>query len=269
MSKELTPDFSCVFNGLIWKTIPDTTGNLLAVEVRNNEDHIASFNVLDFNSGNFILKDWVFPEPWWVNLTAFLGPNIYIRIFLDDSNPSRTELFAFDIHKKIILWKIADLEPIEFSAKMIRAYSGEGENRRICIVDPRTGNIIYPAPAPAGQYQDSSEYRNNPALHYPVHYPEQDENFKIVKKYLARFEIEPCLAIDYIEFSTLIIINYYNRTNKSIENFLLVLDNEGSVLFHKNTGSGLPGAGMDTFFIMHNDLIFARNKNNLMRIRLT
>ncbi len=269
MPKEPTPDFSYTFNGLIWKTVPDIERNLLALEVRNNENHKTGFYVINLNSNEFLLKDWVFSETWWVSLLALSDTRIYMRLFPDEQDPSNGEIQAFDIINKTILWTIDGLVPVEFGHHEILAFIGEGENRRFCAVNPLTGQVTYPEQAEARENSASRKTNDNRDLYYPVHYAEDDDNFRMIGKFLEKLGIKPSLAVDYLEFREYIIISYCQRENNDMESFLLLLDREGSVIFNKNTGSGLPGAGKDTFFVMNNGLIFASNKNNLIRIGLT
>ena len=76
------------------------------------------------------------------------------------------------------------------------------------------------------------------------------------------------MAIDYLEFGNYIIINYYDRSDTELVNFLLVLNREGNILYHKTAGSG-KGIAKDSFFIMDKILVFTKDRQNISVMLLT
>ncbi|NJO02062.1 MAG: hypothetical protein HC880_10525 [Bacteroidia bacterium] len=106
-------------------------------------------------------------------------------------------------------------------------------------------------------------------FHYPSHYPEGSEYFRQVADFLAqRLELSAVKAVDYLEYDYLILISYFLEKNSLLYNKLLILDNEAEILLHETINQGLMGIALDTFFIYKKNLIFIRNKQEIINYHL-
>jgi hypothetical protein len=267
LSKELTPDFSYSFKGPVWKTFPDPERRLLALEIRDSKTHQVTFSVVSFETDRVILKDLIPDEPWWISLVAFMDHVLFTRIFPDEQDPGKSNLQAYDIKQNKVLWTIPGLIPGHIGTDKITGFIQLQEERKTCTVDVQTGKILFTGPMDGPDQNISGPVSSGHNLHYPVQYHQADDGFKTLEKYISRLGKEPCLAIDYLEFSNYIIINYYNRSDNELVNFLLILNSEGKVLYHEKTGTG-KGIAMDSFFIMEDVLVFTGNKQNISGIIL-
>ncbi len=263
--KELAPDFSYIFQGRIWKTYPDPEHQVLAVETRNDELHNTLFHVISMNSLQFLLKDFPASEPWWAGLAACDYPLLFINIFQDDQDPGKRDLQAYNFIDKTSLWTISGLVPVKITAGKIFGFMVKEEFREPCIVDTASG-IVTTAEWPSG-VNDSSG--STPAsLHFPSQYSQGSPDFEVIKEYLLKMDLHPVKSVEYLEYSDSIIISYYVEGTAGLVNYLLIMDEQGNVLYHEKTGDSLPGPGSGIFFVKEPWLFYLENKNILQRLTL-
>jgi hypothetical protein len=102
----------------------------------------------------------------------------------------------------------------------------------------------------------------------PLHYREGESGFETVKKYLMRIgEKELITGVDYLEHAGFVVLSVYVEED-GLANFLIVLDQEGTVVLREKAGGNLKGIGIDTFFILEGSLFFVKNKRELLRYKL-
>ncbi len=88
--------------------------------------------------------------------------------------------------------------------------------------------------------------------------------FETVAKFLKlQLDITIVGACDYLEYKSHIIVSYFVRSDTTLVNSLVVLDEEMRKVDSIALDSNLNGLASDTFFIVNEALIFVKNKNLL------
>jgi len=95
--------FSRKFNGKIWKTIPNTASEFLAIEVRNEDNHQVTFYILDIMQRIWLWEDVTFEEQWWINLHSFGDQELAFIYYEDGNSPDQKQMLKIDIHSQKVL----------------------------------------------------------------------------------------------------------------------------------------------------------------------
>jgi hypothetical protein len=106
--------------------------------------------------------------------------------------------------------------------------------------------------------------QQNFLIRKPLQYLHDSNHFETIKKYLeGQCGIAPVSLVEYLELNGIIVISFY-ANEKNLANYLLILNNDGKQLLYERIGEQLKGIGMDTFFMVSEYLIFAKNKRELV-----
>lgn len=103
----------------------------------------------------------------------------------------------------------------------------------------------------------------------PLQYTQGHAYFESVSSFLKnRFQLDAVRAIEYFEYSGMILISFYLADGAKLENHLLAVDDQGKVILKERLGEGLTGIGLGTFFVRHNKLFFVKDKRELVIYKL-
>lgn len=99
---------------------------------------------------------------------------------------------------------------------------------------------------------------SSPSLE-PALYEMDSEHHQTVAQFLA---IELPLPCEYLEFENNIIISYYLRSEQGFERFLLLLQ-DGQKKWKVKQDSQMKGFSSGAFFVIHDKLVFVRDRNEV------
>lgn len=253
-------NFSHSFPGLIWNTLADTGDQRLFLEVRDVERKTVSFSALNLRNNEWLWKDIVLDEPWWVSLAGLAGDRLLLTLYNDTNNPDRKSLLAYDIASKSMAWWYSGFSLLAANRLYVKGIDARFPGREM-ILGSSTG-------VPLQEVDFHLEDSQNFPVIRPFQYKEGTQHFATVGHFLrSRLEIVPVATLDYLETDDLIMVSAFVRGN-DLANYLYVFDTGGALLLKDKLGEGLPGVGMDTFFVYADHLISVRNKRELITYRI-
>jgi hypothetical protein len=256
----------------------DFEKNYLLIELRDIEAHQVSFAGIDLKDGHLLWNDLKFEESWWLNMVAVYQGCILFKIHDDDQSHQSSTYFLYNPKVRQIVWESPDFN---FLRVINKGFIGirEQENSNILILlNHENGNETI-----LNEENEDHSYKNsfnkpseNKKLRSPFHYLEDSEYFEIIKKFLNKnHNILPLKGVDYLELQKSIIISYYiyqrNPEKKApfLENYLLVIDRYGNKLLQEKIDEKLTGIGLETFFVIDDQLIFTSFKRNIKSYFIT
>lgn len=99
---------------------------------------------------------------------------------------------------------------------------------------------------------------------FPMVFDNENPHSATITEFLNGINITGSLPFyEYHEDNNLIIISYYLSKNTSMDNFLLILNRDGEVLFNEAIQTGAIGMGVDTYFLYNNNVYFIQDKKTL------
>jgi hypothetical protein len=255
---ELT--FAYRFQGVVWNTLADGKNQRLFLEVRNVLEKKVSFSALNLHNNQWLWKDVVLDEPWWVSLTAVDGNILLFTVYTDTDNPDKKSIIAYDVDKSQMAWWRNGFSLITVNSLYVKGIDSKFPGKEV-ILDLLTGQSV--------DHVDFhlADPQNFPVIR-PFQYDEGTAHFNTVRDFLAtRLGIVPVATIEYLEFEWLIIISVLVN-EQGLANYLYAFTTGGQLLVKEKLGESLKGVGLDTFFIFSGHLIFVKNKNELISYKI-
>lgn len=251
-------NFSHVFDGVIWNTKVSEQNGVIVLEIRNSNKKEVRFAALNYHSNQFLWRDKLLDEPWWINLSAVAQNVILFTLYLETNNPDKKATLAYELENGTLIWWNNDFSITAVDDNGVAGFS-EKFGRREVLLDLHTGKPIESPPSQAG-IQDR--------VLRPHHYPEGHPYFETVKIFFnEKFNLLPIAALEYLELGSLIFISCYFREN-DLANYLFIVSADGNLLLKEKLDEHLKGIGMDTFFILSGSVFFVKNKVELVSYKI-
>nr|WKN38540.1 DUF4905 domain-containing protein [Tunicatimonas sp. TK19036] len=264
MLKKLTPSFSLTFDTPIWKIEASSSANRLFLELRDADQHQVRFAAIDLLSGQLLWSDFTLPEPWWVTLASASDDYLLLQSFTDTHNPEKKTYFAIDANTRKLLWQSSNFQIIRLEKSQLIGYNTEDESRTLMQIElPGGGMEKYPA-------QKMPDRKNKDFLQ-PFFYSENQPYFTTVANFVESLELpRPVGSCEYLEYGAYICIAYYVANEDSeLANYLLIIDQDGTILLHECLEVSVPNVGLGTFFIAQDQLIVVQHKLQLVSYALS
>ena len=249
----------------------DEQGEVLILEIRENDNHQVSFTALDLKSGNVLWDGLEFDENWWVGMTTIVQGVLLLHIYVDNSDPEPKGLIAFDIRQKKVCWTHNDFTYLNVQDNKVLGFKIIDQDKQYQTIDLMDGERYDVEEAQFFQSNLSPKKDDESKLEtqYPLHYKEGTSYFETCKSYLYnRLHLQAVKAIEYLEVNNRIIISYYTGDDNTLVNYLLVMDSEGEILYNEIIQGNINAVGLETFFIVKNQVIFVKEKNEIFSYNL-
>jgi hypothetical protein len=269
-------------NGSIWRFIFGGDKYIVG-ETRDKEKRKLNLFVLDFTTGNIILKNFEFEKDnFWLTVEGATNKVFYLSRFEKPETLDQKNIISVDINSGEKIWENEKYSFLFNTNDLIYGLHRGFESVEIAELDIETGkikNII-----PPEEHNKVFELRNSSEdyifenSNYPVVFNKEEADEIVtgtldeicLKKYDTEY-------LEYIQKASLLIFNYYVKFStdfnkpgsKMFENRFMVYDfNEKEVLFedilNKSTSYCVP----DNFFIKKDYLFYLKEKNELHCIKI-
>ena len=224
--------------------------------MRDVAEKQVSFSALNLRNNEWFWKEETLEESWWVSLAAIAGETLLFTVYTDTNNPDKKSLLAYSILTKQLIWWYNGFSLSMANRQYVRGVDSRFPGREITL-DTMEGK-----PLPEGEL-DLEVLQNFPLLR-PFQYEEGSAYFQTVRHFLeTRLGIQPVATIEYLESGPLIVTSFFVR-EPELANYLYVFSTDGEIVLKEKLGEELKGVGLDTFFIFSDDLIFVKNKHELI-----
>lgn len=269
MSVNLSANFSFCFDGNIWNMLLDAYSGTLILEIREKDEHQVSFTAIDLESGEVIWDGLQFEENWWLGMTLISQGVLILHTFVDNADPEPKGLISFDILEKEVCWSKSDFVFLKMYEDKIIGFVTHDEERIFQAIGLRDGVVENINEATAFDNSYRNEIEQKWPLTYPLHYVEGTDYFETCKTFLYnRLRLEAVKAIEYLEIENKIIISFYSNEVDNMVNYLLVTDLSGEIVFNEIIQRNINAIGLQTFFIVKNQVIFVKEKNEIFSFDL-
>ncbi len=229
------------------------------VEVRNSELKRASFSAVNLDQNEWIWKDVMFEEPWWISLGAIAANVLLLTVYTDSNSPDKKSVFAFNADDHRILWWKNNFTLTSAIGDRVLGVDTKYGSREICL-STADGKEVSEAGFP--------DEKQNLLLVKPFQYREGSGHFETVRSFLqAKCQISPVILLEYSEYNSLILISAFTG-QVDLANYLFVFNSAGDLIMKEVLGDGLKGIATDTFFIFSGYLIFVKNKRVLVSYKI-
>ena len=259
------------FDSLIWKISVDTQSNILALELRDHDNRSVDFACIDLKTNKFLWHGVKPEETWWLGLDSCHNGKIYLHTYKDPQNPEHEGIICIEAKTGKVLWKDIEKTIYYVSSKHLIATKGNEDSRKYIELEPSTGKDVREFSlkevfkiASDKKEQESKKVRN------PFHFPAEHTYFSKISNFIKEITGEqPVIAADYMENGEQVIISFYLYNIEGLNNYLVVVDDAGLVTFRMCLASNIKGIGFDTFFVFEKNLIFVKEKKELIFLKIS
>lgn len=264
MFDKINYNFSILFDGTIWRILPDETNHSLALEVRNTDLHQTTFYSLLLQDTSLTELVLATEEQWWLGLQAAYKGCILLHGFTDQQNPVPHGLYCYAAQEGHLRWQSTQHQYFGLLKNQLLAI--DTSTQQMVGLDLDQGTVIATYNNTNKPTEDAQVFANerNKITLLPLHYHAKHAYFDIISAFIKQKTGNTAIeAADYLEFKDLVILSYYIYGENKLENRILVCNTEGVTLLDDSLALNLSGIGLDTFFLLENQLIFIKNKNEL------
>lgn len=265
--------FLVPFEDIIWKIRLDEKEKILILELRNPEKHKVDFTAVDLLSKKMLWKDIRADESWWLGVESARNGVTLLHGYKDPELPDHKGIAAVNSRTGKLIWKNDQLSFNGYAGSDIIAsennHASDVEN--YFLLEENSGKVKEKLSASDFLKKLSGVFREKQKSEIVngLHFSEEHEYFKKIEAFVAGLKNHQAKsAADYLEYGKFVIISYYIYENNKLSNFLLVTNEEAEEIFFGKIAEDLPGAGMDTFFLFGDQLIFIKDKTILVIIDL-
>jgi hypothetical protein len=269
LSDKIKYNFSILFDGTIWRMIPEETTSSLVLEVRNADLHQTSFYSLHLHEAALTEITPVTDEQWWLGLQDAYQGCVILHGYADEQNPVPQGIYCYAVQSGKLLWQKPHYQ--YFSLLKNSILTTEAGKKELYKLDLQTGILTATHTEPEDVTLEAQLFANerNKIPRFPLHYPAKHAYFDIISDFVKqKTGLHAIEAADYLEYKDLVILSYYIYGDNKLENRLLISDTNSTIIFEDILALSLNGIGLDTFFVLENQLIFIKNKNELFSYEL-
>jgi hypothetical protein len=259
-----TPSFSKLFTGTIWKIIADSSKELLFVESRDGDTRKAVFTAIDVKTKKVLWADQSILDPWWSSLKAAENGNVLIVKFNDPEMPEQRGFAVVDGATGKLKWGREDAQVMHTDVAGVVASTNVGEDSTYAKLDWNTGAMLNEVSMKELFSNFNKKAKVTSLVDYPFHFEEENSFFTKIQEYIEIIAKHKAVRmIEYLEKGDKVLISYYIYEGEKLANYMLVADEKGTLLLQEKLRGALTGIGMDTFFVLSDQLIVVKNNNEL------
>ncbi|WKN32799.1 DUF4905 domain-containing protein [Porifericola rhodea] len=253
------------FSAKIWNMLTDHDAHYLYLEIRDEEEHQVSFAAYALSQQKLLWRNLSFEENWWIGMQAADKDVLVFHTYEDSDNPEKKAHFAIDIRSQQPVWSSALLQVLDVHDQVIYGYELNADDKKAykyLSLKDHAENTIDEKEISIALQNISVE---NKYIRHPFHYTEEEAYFATVRTFVQTYmNLQVYKGCEYLEHADLIFISYYIQESSALANYLLVIDQNGTLQLHEKLDDQLSQIGIGTFMIIRDQLIFIKRKRELV-----
>lgn len=244
----------------------------LIVEQRDTESKEVFFSCFEILSGQTVFSDLQLEEKFWLGIEAIYKDIIYFHKYASPDMPMHSEIIAFDIKSREVLWVNKEYSFLFPYNGCIYCSKPQFETQNFFSLDYRTGEPVEELGSDFSQIaflKDKSIEENEPSgCMFPLTFgkdePNNAEAFQILQEIAKNNSIRG--NIEFIIKENVLLFNYYSvQKNEQLENRFLSFDLlTGKKIFDEVLIESANAFVPDSFFIQNNFVFILKGKSKLL-----
>jgi hypothetical protein len=208
-------------------------------------------------------------EGSWLSIQGALGKHVLLSKYSDPAMPITQGLFVFDIEQKAFV-----LSYPEFNLMMVHEQQvlvrKQGDDENIYMLDLQTSNIEL--------VQDQKKLLNKlltfnkkqESVIYPYHIGEDNALYADLKEFVKQTtQHSICENVEYMEnASTNMLLSYYVKIQEKLNQYMLVTNKDGNIVYHEVLQEAVQGMSYDVFMVIASVCVCVKHQNEICFITL-
>jgi hypothetical protein len=250
------------FKETVWRIFPEPETGKLFAELRDGELRKVKIVCLEVKKPGVLWE--VDVKSWWSGIVYVSGKWVILNNYKDPRMPEPVGFTVISAENGEVISNQPDLSFISADEKEIFAAQKSGASVKFFAYTPQSGILTE-----TGEPGLATISYLNPAdafLKPPMVYLEDENYYQEVKEFLTEKGFDPVKNIEYLEVGGKIIISFYE--SQVMDNLLCIFGDEGELIYKESSGQSEHGIGLGTFFVIKEDLIFVRDKKEIVILGL-
>lgn len=239
-----------IFNGVIWKLLPDNNRKLIAIEIRNAENRQTVFSVLNYETGETLLKEHHVEESWFVALSHVHNNLVFITGYESESSPVSKGITAIDIDTKGTRWQKFNYSFYDAWNEGIRVYNPNINPRKFEWLNYETGEVIY--------------LSNPTPLNNQIRFPSFTTIKALPEVIQSKMVIGDVLSLDHQELN----INSFHESFDGNMRLRILITSANYIVLDEILSDRIQKQQLETFFLVKDHLFYIRNSNQIVSYNL-
>lgn len=253
------------YKGIVWKLLADPESSLLILESRDEETRQVNFAAIDLETQQQLWNSLSLKESWWAGLEEVKYGYVVLHGYKDIQNPEHQGIYVFDARTGKPVWENSEFAFFSLDEGGLIAYDPLSPERVYKRFNMKSGVLEQELTESDIVLQWNKRQSDSKFLQNPSHYTVESTYFEKIANFIKVFTgLKPETALDYLEYNSKIMVSFYSKVGEKMVNYLLVVDEEGEILYNETIGAELNGIGLDSFFLFKEQLIFVKNKKELV-----
>ena len=269
MKVNLKENYHLKFSKPIWRIIPDRILPVLTIEQRDSNDKQVIYSAYDFIQKRIIWQKEITEEQGWETISAMANGKLVIERFSNEKTPQQRGFILWDIFKDEITYENQTDKFFAFEDPGLIYIKNDFHGLEYSLFLFETSEIRKVEQEFIQQNMLQKEDVNKNKITLAQHYPEQNEYFKDIAHFIKENTGgEIVKGADYLDYGNWILISCYIFNQNILSNYLYVFNQLGKLELNICLARGIQTIGLDTFFILNAQLIFIKDKNELISYEL-
>ncbi|MCL5267012.1 MAG: DUF4905 domain-containing protein [Bacteroidetes bacterium] len=259
----------------VWRLLPGA--GVLAVELRDTENKLTEFAGLDITTGVAHWQSLQFEDKWWITVNKIHRGVLLLQQFVKPDMPTPGKIFAVDVLTGKLLWQNNELSYMSVIEDTVYGLRNTLTSEEIVGVNYRTGEATVTFPTNDPRVQEINQTVTEEKFMLPAAFEESEENSNQASgSILSEAFPSDAKAPALIETrSGKHVVGYHldsGTDEKGVpvyDSHLKVVDNGGKILFEDTTDKGVYTTLQDFYFVVSGMLLYVRNSNEIVAVRLS
>lgn len=254
----------------VWRLLPGQ--GVLVAELRNADEKTTEFAGIDLSSGSLLWRNNREKE-WWTTLNVVFKDTILLQEFARPDMPTSSKIFVLDLHTGKLLWQNHDVSFMAAKGDTIFCLKKSFTSDVVIGLNFRTGKQreVATSDLPDENYSYQSEF----VLPEPIDNRSESPQGQTILNMLARTTIPPdSKDLTFLRIGEKTVIGFYSISRKSpkdnplYEAQLIVTDKKGKIIFEDIVERGIHVPLADFYFGVGERLIYVRNSEEIVAVKL-
>ncbi len=273
--KRLSPTWTFRSDKKVWRLLPGS--GVLAAELRDTDNKITEFAVLDIETGSPLWQNFQLEEKWWVTVNKIHHDVLLLQQFVKPDMPTPGKIFAVDLFTGKPLWQNHELSYLNIIDDVVYGLRRTLQSEDIVGLNYRTGEEREVFSADDTRAQELSFSLPEDDFILPSLFEELEETpdsaSAAVLKRLIPTDAKTPTVIESPSGKE--IVGYHQNAGTDekgvqvYDSHLKIIDGEGKILFEDVADKKVYSALQDFYFAVNEQLIYVRNSNEIVAVKLS
>ncbi|MCC5920117.1 MAG: DUF4905 domain-containing protein [Cyclobacteriaceae bacterium] len=235
--------------GKIWKILPNHDASLLLIESRDASKRTCYFSIYDCLSHQIVNSNIVLKDKWWITIKGIGNKTWIAQAYQGNENPLSKGVYLLNLEGKTLEYLPAYGYYANDQDKFYLQNTSEDQQTFFSWDEGLMASISEIPQLTVPSWNDG--------WILPTSYTKESSHFSSCQEFIHWIDASDAIAkIDYLEFKNHLILQYYRKAIKGIEERLIIFNPQSEKLVYSKSIQNLDGKISEFSFFVCRDRLF-------------